>query len=236
MSYFLEKFNDRTECHAVVTDAIRAALTENSENHSPFGLIVPGGSTPVPMFRRLTTLAIDWSNVWITLTDERWVDSAHAASNENLLRKELLRTHVSDAAFIPMYTGHESPQQGEEQCHQQLTMMPWSNSICVLGMGNDGHIASLFPCADRLDRALDPDYDKLCIAQEPEPLPEHAPYKRISLTLSALLSVKRIILLIAGHEKWDTFFRIFDSDVVAEMPVRGIVYQSRTPVHVYWAP
>ena len=107
--------------------------------------------------------------------------------------------------------------------------------VVVLGMGEDGHVASLFPGAPGLAAALDPSAAPACIAMTPDPLPKEAPYPRLTLTLSALLASRFIVLLLAGDSKKRVFERARQGKDVAAMPIRGIVNQDRVPVSVFWS-
>ena len=104
--------------------------------------------------------------------------------------------------------------------------------VAVLGMGTDGHTASFFPHGDRLDDALD-------MATESRVLPmqaEGAGEPRLTLTLAALLDARFLALHIEGQEKRDVFDMALAGTDAGSMPVRAVLHQDKTPVHIFWAP
>ena len=232
MPHILHRFSQRNALYDALSDALAEALGRDHQA----GLIVPGGKTPIPLFQRLASTPLAWSNIWLTLSDERWVSPDHGASNEGILRRTLLQNEAANAHFVPLYTGDATPEQAEATCHQHLTPFPWHNTICLLGMGNDGHIASLFPHNARLQTAIDGQQSSLCLAQTPAPLPPEAPYPRLTLTLAAILRVRQIYLLITGDEKLETLAQADEGDDVCAMPVRGLLQQADHTVSIYWAP
>ena len=236
MACQLKQFADRETLYETVSAALCSELALALDNHDRAGFVVPGGRTPVAVLQRISAMALPWSKITVTLTDERWVEPAHQASNEGMARQSLLQNNARSARFIPLYTGDETPEQAEVTCRNRLSVFPWHNMICMPGMGDDGHIASLFPCNKGLEKALDLQDNRICLAQTPDPLPPEAPYQRMTLTLSALLNARRIYLVLVGEGKLETLERAERGDDVHEMPVRGILRQTTTRVQVFWAP
>ena len=221
---------------AEVAGTIGAGLKQALAEAPAAGLIAAGGTTAPPVLERLSALPLDWPRVWVTLSDERWVDARHEASNERMVRNTLLRGPAGAATFIPIYMEQDTPEAAEPLCHERLTAMPWSNSLCMLGMGTDGHVASLFPGTAALVDALDLNYRRLCKAVYPKDSPIAGPHPRMSLTLAALTRARHIHLVITGAEKRAAFDRALSATDEREMPVRAVLNQSITPVGVYWAP
>jgi len=227
-----KEFKDSATLVAVlagqVADLLRAAIKERGRA----SLVVSGGSTPVPFFAALSELALDWEKGVITLADERWVDPVDADSNEHLVRLHLLQNRAAAAHFVGLKTGAATPVQGENECADRLALLPRPFDVLILGMGNDGHTASLFPKASRLNEALAMDSGKLCMGITP-PV---APHERMTLTLPALLHSRQIILHLVGLGKREVYERAMAKGPVAEMPIRSVLGQTTTPVTVFWAP
>ena len=236
MSHQWFEFPDRQAMSAELAGTMGTGLRQLLAKEPAAGLIAAGGTTAPPVLERLSAMDLDWSRIWVTVSDERWVNAQHEASNERMVRDKLLRGPAGDANFIPIYSDHDTPEAAEPHCHARLTAMPWQNSLCMLGMGNDGHAASLFPGTAALTDALNVNYDRLCKTVRPQASPIAGPHPRMSLTLMALLQARHIYLVITGAEKRATFDRALLGKDQREMPVRAILQQTNTPVSVYWAP
>ena len=213
---------------AQVAELLRAGIKERGRA----SLVVSGGSTPVVFFAALSELELDWEQVVITLADERWVDPAEADSNEHLVRIHLLQNRAAAARFVGLRTGAVTAMQGERECADRLALLPRPFDVLILGMGNDGHTASLFPQAARLGEALALESGKLCLAITPPA----APHERMTLTLPALLQSRQIILHIAGADKRAVYERAMADGPVAQMPIRAVLGQTASPVTVFWCP
>ncbi len=221
---------------AALTDAlaleIAGALQAGLAAGRGASLAVPGGRTPVALFERLSSIELDWEDVWITLSDERWVDTSSPSSNEKLVRDHLLRGLAAGARFVGLKTGAAQAQAATHASWSRVAELPRPFDCMLLGMGDDGHIASLFPDSPGLATALDLAQPPGCVAMT-APVP---PRERISLNLRALLDSRRIAILIVGESKWATYERARERGAASDMPVRGLLQQQNVPVSVYWAP
>lgn len=227
-----KEFKDSSTLVAVLASQVAELLRAGIKERGRASLVVSGGSTPVPFFAALSELALDWKQVTITLADERWVDPAAADSNERLVRLHLLQNLAAAAHFVGLKTEAATAVQGEKECGDRLALLPRPFDVLILGMGNDGHTASLFPQASRLGEALALDSGRLCMAITPPA----APHERMTLTLPALLQSRRIILHLVGPGKRAVYERALANGPVAEMPIRAVLGQATTPVTVFWAP
>lgn len=226
------RFPDAAALANVLAEQIRVDLHEAIQTRGAAGLVVSGGRTPTRLFAQLRGQALDWSKVWVTLADERWVDVSSEASNEQLVRRHLLVERASEAHFIPLKNPAETPDAGAEWATRALSRMPHPYDVVVLGMGDDGHTASLFPGSLALSRALD-------LATPPGCVAIHAltaPHARMTLNLSALLASRRIVLHIEGETKWHVYQRARAAGSPLEIPVRAVLQQKEVPVDVFWCP
>jgi 6-phosphogluconolactonase len=224
------RFDDAALCAAALTqhvgDLARDAIAARGES----AVVVSGGKTPLPFFERLHTLDIEWAKVKVTLADERWVDGDDPASNETFVRKNLLRARAAALTFIGLKNAAQSAADGAASAWARLVGLARPFEAVLLGMGDDGHTASLFPNSPGLIAALDPAAAPACVAMQAP----SAPQDRLSLNLAALMQTRSIVLLISGDEKWRTYERARDGRDVAAMPVRAILHQQSIPVEVYW--
>lgn len=195
-------------------------------------LVVSGGRSPVRMFEILRAQSLDWSRVCVALADERWVNPEDAASNEHLVRNVLLKDHAAAARFLGLKNRAPTPDLGAVSAWETFARVPRPFDAVVLGMGDDGHTASLFPRSPNLPSALNPAAAAGCIGM----WSPTAPQARLSLNLTALLDSRRIVLLIIGESKRSTYAAACAPGPVEDMPVRAVLRQSRTPVDVMWSP
>jgi 6-phosphogluconolactonase len=155
-------------------------------------LCVSGGRSPIPFFEVLCLQDIPWNKVCVSLVDERWVESNHPDRNEVMLNKYLLQNNAQEASFISLGMTGESI----ETSTQRLNLLKLRPDICVLGMGEDGHTASLFPNSNELEGALSDDAPDYIITHPPK-----APYERISMSLPQILRAHHTYIAISGDSK-----------------------------------
>ena len=226
---FHEFADQQTLCQKL-SQRICVALQKAVAERGKASLVVSGGSTPVPLFTALSDISIKWDRVFITLADERWVEVSDRDSNEASVRKHLMSNQAEVAHFHGLKNSHESAVAGESECGEALAHFPVPFDIVILGMGPDGHTASLFPGARRLSDAVDMSSGRLCMAMTPVT----APHDRMTLTLPALLDSRQIYLHLSGEEKRDVYERALGGDSVEKMPIRAVLNQDKVAVDVYW--
>ncbi len=209
---------------ALLVDCLRADLRAQQDAT----LVVSGGTTPTVCFNHLADTPLDWSRVHVTLTDERWVDESDPASNAAMIRRELLRGHASQANLVPFFEPGET--RPESAVADRLALLPNPPSAALLGMGTDGHFASLFPDAEHLAMGLDPDsgISTLEVSTAASPVP------RVSLTLQKLLQSRLIVLLVFGHEKRAVINAALDGD--SQYPIYSLFAERLSRLTVVWAP
>ena len=195
-------------------------------------LVVSGGRSPVRLFEILRTQQLDWSRVCVALADERWVSPEEPESNERLVRDVLLKDHAASARFLGLKNGAPTPDLGAVSAWETFARVPRPFDAVILGMGDDGHTASLFPGSPNLPGALNQVAAAGCVGMW-APV---APHPRLSLNLTALLDSRRIVVLITGESKWRTYAAACAPGPVEDMPIRAVLRQSRTPVDVMWSP
>ena len=202
------------------------ALTTNNKA----ALAVPGGTTPAPFLNALSRQALDWQQVSITLGDERQVPAENERSNAKLLQDNFLHA-VPDVRFQPLYT--ETEDLASISAALQTHCLPLD--VCVVGMGTDGHFASLFPAAKNLVQGLDPTNTDVLIEVTADNIPE----PRLSLTLAAILQSGHIHLLITGSEKKKVLEQAQRNeskpDAEIELPVQALLRHGSARLTVHYA-
>jgi 6-phosphogluconolactonase len=228
----LQSFADAETVSRELASQITATLGAAIAARGLASLVVSGGHSPKRMFELLRTQELDWSRVCIALADERWVGPEDAASNERLVREVLLKERAAAARFHGLKNGAPTPDLGAVSAWETFARVPRPFDAVILGMGDDGHTASLFPGSPNLPSALNRTAVAGCIGMwSPSP-----PQARLSLNLTALLDARRIIVLLTGESKRRTYEAASASGPLEEMPVRAVLRQSRTPVDVMWSP
>jgi len=230
----LVRFDDAESMTAALADRIVSRLSDGVRRHDAASFVASGGTTPGILFDALSAREAPWDRISVTTTDERWVSPEDNRSNEKLIRTRLLRGRASAASFVPLMTQQATPVEAEAEVDRAIVEMPRPFDVTLLGMGNDGHVASLFPGAKELATALDLRSPALVRAITPPDVVRAGP--RMSLTLRAILASRSIVILVRGEEKLKTFRTAMSGTDAYEMPVRAVLHQSTAHVEVYWSP
>ena len=218
-------FDNAAQLHLALAGEIADRLEDGVVERGQASLVVTGGSTPAGLYDELSMMTVPWKQVWITLSDERWLAADHPDSNERLVRERLLRNRAGAAHLIPLKTDDPTPADALGSVDARIAAMPRPFDAVILGMGEDGHIASLFPGASD---GLDPISGANVVAVD-APGATGSP-KRLSLTLAALLDSRWIALLIRGQPKLDR------ARAPGALPVAALLAQTKVPVELFWAP
>ncbi len=200
-------------------------------------LSVSGGKSPVALFEALRVIDIDWSRVRITLVDERCVPRIHPDSNALLVQTHLLQDLAAKAQLVFMVASAAeplvSPAVQAKAASLALTAAGVAD-VLVLGMGADGHTASLFPEAPNLADALDLRNTQTCVSIELAHPPANAPYPRITQTLAQILSARHIVLPLTGTDKLNTLQQAWKQATPA-LPISFVLQQTQAPVALWLA-
>jgi 6-phosphogluconolactonase len=199
------RYPDFDTLSRALSSSIAADLRAAIAARGQASLVVSGGRSPVKLFEDLREHVLDWTQVSVRLVDERFAGLKNAAA---------------------------TPALGAAPAWASFASVPQPFDVLVLGMGDDGHTASLFPNSPNLAAGLDPGAAPGCIAMTAP----SAPTERLSLNLAALLHSRRIVILLNGESKWRTYIAASQSGPTEHMPVRAVLRQQRTPVDVIWAP
>ena len=191
-------------------------------------LVVSGGRSPVAFFESLVKQPVDWSKVVVSLADERWVPVEHADSNAGLLKKHLLQGPAAKARFVGLYNAAATVERAALEADQGLAELP-PIDVLILGMGDDGHTASLFPNSPNLSEALQLDNSRRCWAM----LAPTVPHQRLSMSRSLLASAKHKVLSIQGQSKLNTLNEALGGTDVAALPIRAFLQPT---LEIYWCP
>ena len=209
-------------CAAAVR-ALQAAIADRGRA----SLIGTGGRSPAPVYDRLSRAELDWARVTVSLSDDRLVPDDDPASNEKLVRERLLVGPAAAARFEPLRCDASDPQACADLAEPRLAALaPYD--ILFLGMGEDGHVASLIPGSPVLARGMDSTGARFVLG-----VPAGVgtpPLARVTLTLRALLAARETLVLISGARKREIVER------ERGLPVHALLEQAKGPVRVLWSP
>lgn len=234
MTIDIQRFDNRETMLDALLQVIIGDIEAALQRNSAATLLLSGGSTPAPLYRQLSQARLDWEKVVIALVDERWVTTDNPASNERLVHETLLVNDAASARFTGMKNAATSVFDGVQACNLEYAKLPLPHTVCLLGMGPDGHTASLFPQAQGLAEALEAHQHCVAIrAQQSEVTGELI--ERMTMTPWSLLQSERLILLITGADKWEVLQQARACADATLMPISHFI-DSEIPLEIYWAP
>lgn len=229
-------FNNRDEMFEALATYCRETLEHAQGSNGSAGFFVSGGSTPKPLYENLAQSDLAWANINVALVDERWVEPDSNSSNQRFIESSLLQHNAKSANFVPMKNAAQSAKAGLAETIEAYDNINSLWDLTILGMGNDGHTASIFPYCEGLTQALDMDSEQLLsaiIANKSEVTGDNL--ERITLSLAGLMKSRHLVLLITGQSKLDVYREALQSQTPQQTPISAVLQQQKVPVHVYWA-
>lgn len=194
-------------------------------------LALPGGTTPVPIYEKLAKAKLNWKRVTIVPTDDRLVPVSSPMSNIAMIARHFLPL---GGRVIPIISESAADYKAAGNAASgRLSDLKWPPDLVWLGMGADGHVASLFPGPD-LNDAIEAPESRRAIGVMPDPLPEVAPVARVSLTRSAILSARTLIIVGSGGTKRAVLEQALEEGGRSELPVGRVLADCELPVDIHW--
>ena len=227
----LREFASSAELAEAFATEVAAKLHEAMQTGGQAVLAVSGGSTPKRFFQALSQKLVPWERVSIVPVDERFVPETHERSNARLIREHLMIDRAARANLVSLTADAETAEAAAGLVEERVAALPRPFDVAVLGMGGDGHTASLFPGGDNLERAGSLDADALVMAMDAPEQPE----QRLTMTLPLLLDAKNLYLHIEGREKLDVLERAHGEGDWRELPIRTVL-RNAGDLQVMWAP
>lgn len=222
-------FNDPAALATSLAQSVAQDLRGALAVRERASLALSGGTTPQRFVQALAQETVDWARVEVCLVDERWVPLSDAQSNEGQLRQWIAGTAMAHCHLYPLYSDHPSPSDAMADAQQRFAAFNWPLDVCVLGMGEDGHTASLFPGMPGLAEALSNDAARFVAVP--------AGFKgasRLSFTLPDLLQARRCIVHIEGRGKLEALEHVCAQSDAMQHPIWAVL--SSMSVDVVWAP
>ena len=225
-------FDSRSRAARSTAGDIATILSSSVEKKGNALLLLSGGTTPAELYRELGSRHIPWEKVFVLPTDARWLSQDDDGSNDGMIRRTLLHGPAAAANFLPLYGGERTAQDALSRLHATISALP-TPDVSLLGLGEDGHVASLFPSSGNFMQAMTAEGGEFVvpiIAPNAAVTPE-----RLTLSLPFLLTALDTFIFFHGTVKLSVYEKALESGAVEDLPFRAVVQQDKSPVSVYWA-
>ena len=195
-------------------------------------IAVPGGTTGPSIFPKLAAQKLPWKKVAIIPTDDRLVPMDDERSNVRAIAKTFLPL---GARVVPIATEIADHKLAGNSADARLQDLPWPPDLTWLGMGSDGHTASIFTGADLQD-ALDAPKARRAVGVMPDPMPQDAPFARVTLTRASILSSRTVLITITGEEKRTILEQAIADGQSSKLPIGRVLAEAEQPIDIHWCP
>ena len=226
------EYDSAEEMASAVAGDIGFIIESAVEARNAALIAFPGGSTPKPIFAELVEARLPWKRVTIIPGDERLVPLDNELSNVRALAQAFLPT---GARVVPITGDIADYKLAGNSADARLQDLSWPPDLVWLGMGKDGHTASIFPGPD-LDDALNAPKARRAVGVMPDPLPSEAPVARVTLTRAAILSARTITITISGNEKREILERAIEDGHSSKLPIGRVLAEAEQPIDIHWHP
>jgi 6-phosphogluconolactonase len=195
-------------------------------------IALAGGKTPLPIYEKLAKAKIDWKRVTIVPGDDRMVPLGDPLSNVTAIGKIFI---PKGARVIPLISATVSDYKAAGRAADAILQdLHWPLDLCLLGIGGDGHAASIFPGPD-YDEALNGPKERRALGVMPDPLPPEAPVARVTLSRAAIVSSKAIMIAITGETKKEVLEAAIEQGASSSYPVGRILAEVELPIDIHWS-
>jgi len=226
-------YEDAAELAEAVAGDIQFVIESALDARGSAVVALAGGKTPFPAYEKLAKAKLDWKKVTIVPTDERIVKLGDPLSNVTALGKIFIPKGARVVPIVPAATpDHKAAGRSADALLQDLH---WPLDLCLLGVGGDGHTASIFPGPD-FDEALNGPRERRALGVMPDPLPAEAPVARVSLSRAGIIGAKAVMIAVTGQGKRDVIEQAIKQGAGSPYPIGRVLADAELPVDIHWAP
>lgn len=228
------EFDSMDELAEQVAGDIGFVIESAVEAHGGARIAVPGGRTPDAIYEAmLANKAIDWSKVTLIPTDDRLVPADDALSNYAKLKSYFGKKGAQVVSLVDEVAIGDYREAGRS-ADEKLAEIDWPLDLACLGMGPDGHTASIFPGPD-LDRALAGPKERRAVGVCPDPMPADAAVERVTLTAAALSSARAVMVVITGGDKRKVLEQAIKEGPLSSSPIGRLIAEIDAPIDIFWS-
>ena len=227
------EYDDAAEMAAAVAGDIGFIIESAIDARGAAVIALAGGKTPIPIYEQLSSAKLDWKRVTIVPGDERIVPLGDPLSNVTILAKFFLPKGARVMPIVPnAIDDYKAAGRSADALIQDLH---WPLDLCLLGVGNDGHTASIFPGPD-FEEAVNGPKDRRALGVMPDPLPPEAPVPRVTFSLAAITTARALLIAVRGDEKRAVIETAIKQGRSSPYPIGLALAGTELPVDIHWAP
>lgn len=225
-------YDDADEMAEAVAGDIGFIIESAIDARGAAVIALAGGKTPLPIYEKLARAKIDWKRVTIIPGDDRIVPLGDPLSNVTAIGKIFI---PKGARVIPLVSDKAPDYKAAGRSADALLQdVHWPLDLCLLGVGGDGHCASIFPGPD-FDEALNGPKERRALGVMPDPLPPEAPVARVTLSRAAIVSARALMIAITGEAKKEVLEAAIEQGASSSYPVGRVLADVELPVDIHWA-
>lgn len=227
------EYDDAAEMADAVAGDIQFIIESAIDARGGAVIALSGGKTPIPIYAKLAKAKLDWKKVTIVPADERIVPLGDPLSNVTMIGKAFIPAGARVIPIVPQATAdYKAAGRSADALMQDLH---WPLDLCLLGVGGDGHTASIFPGPD-YDEALAGPRERRALGVKPDPLPEDAPVPRVTLSREGIVTARALMIAITGAGKRKVVEDAIKQGAGSTYPIGRVLADAELPVDIHWAP
>ena len=226
-------YDDAAELAEAIAGDVQFVIESAIDARGSAVVALAGGKTPLPAYEKLAQAKLDWKRVTIVPTDERIVPLGDPLSNVTALGRTFIPKGARVVPIVPKATADYKA--AGRSADALLGDLHWPLDLCLLGVGGDGHTASIFPGPD-FDEALNGPKERRALGVMPEPLPPEAPVARVSLSRQGIVSAKALMIAVTGKDKRRVIEDAIKQGAGSAYPIGRVLADVELPVDIHWAP